>query len=178
MLIQDSRFRGGSGVAIGSIGQYLGVYEFMENITAERIVCDACRHAGYVKTFTGVQKGVPPNGGGGGLGFARNILFRDFVVSGVTDGVAQITQCTSFEGRTGDCDTSTFQLSNITWSNITGTVANNLLASLQCSGVAPCEDIVVEGVDGLVFNSNQAQPDVRCSNVGLGPGSVECNGNA
>ncbi len=62
LLIQDSHFRDGSGVAIGSIGQYPGVYEFIENVTAERIVCDRCRHAGYVKTWTGVQKGVPPNG--------------------------------------------------------------------------------------------------------------------
>ncbi|TFK93041.1 glycoside hydrolase family 28 protein [Polyporus arcularius HHB13444] len=178
LLIQDSHFRDGSGVAIGSIGQYPGMYEFIENVTAERIVCDRCRHAGYVKTWTGVQKGVPPNGGGGGVGYVKNIVFRDFNVTNITDSVAQITQCTSFEGQTGDCDTSTFQISNVTWSNISGTVSNNLLATLQCSGAAPCPDIVVEGVDGLVFNSASARPDVECSHVTLGPGSVACNGNA
>ena len=92
MLIQDSHFHGGNGVSIGSIGQYLGQYEFIENLTAERITCDGCQHVGYVKTWTGVQKGVPPNGmhirghpfllvltgrsalgGGGGTGFAKNI---------------------------------------------------------------------------------------------------------
>lgn len=94
MLIQDSHFHGGNGVSIGSIGQYLGKYEFIENLTAERITCDGCQHVGYVKTWTGIQKGIPPNGtlirdqpaaarsvltecrplgGGGGVGFARNI---------------------------------------------------------------------------------------------------------
>lgn len=62
MLVQDSRFHDTSGIAIGSIGQYLGVFEFIENVTAERITCDRCRHLGYIKTWTGVQKGVPPNG--------------------------------------------------------------------------------------------------------------------
>ena len=62
LLIQDSHFHDTIGVAIGSIGQYPGVYEFIENVTAERIICDGCAHAGYVKTWTGVEKGVPPNG--------------------------------------------------------------------------------------------------------------------
>lgn len=62
MLVQDSHFHGTGGVAVGSIGQYLGVFEFIENVTAERIVCDRCAHIGYVKTWTGVQKGAPPNG--------------------------------------------------------------------------------------------------------------------
>ncbi|RDX56268.1 pectin lyase-like protein, partial [Lentinus brumalis] len=176
MLIQDSHFRDGGGVAIGSIGQYLGVYEFIENITAERIICDRCAHAGYVKTWTGVQKGVPPNGGGGGVGFVKNILFRDFKVTNTTNGVALITQCTSYNGQTGDCDTSTFQISHVTWSNITGTVSNNLLASLQCSGAVPCPDIVIEGVQGLVFNATSSEPEIECSHVTVGPGSAACNG--
>ena len=62
LLVQDSHFHGTSGVAIGSIGQYPGVYEFIENVTAERIVCDGCHHVGHVKTWTGVELGVPPNG--------------------------------------------------------------------------------------------------------------------
>ncbi|KAI0688056.1 pectin lyase-like protein [Cerioporus squamosus] len=165
MLIQDSHFRDGGGVAIGSIGQYPGVYEFIENVTAERIVCDRCSQAGYVKTWTGVEKGVPPN------------VFRDFDVTDVAS-VARITQCTSYNGQSGDCDTSTFQISNVTWSNISGTVATNLLADLQCSGAAPCPDIVIEGVEGLVFNSTSSEPEIECSHVTVGPGSVACNGNA
>ncbi|RPD81625.1 pectin lyase-like protein [Lentinus tigrinus ALCF2SS1-7] len=165
LLVQDSHFHGTIGVAIGSIGQYPGVYEFIENVTAERIICDGCVHAGYVKTWTGVEKGVPPN------------VFRDYNVTNITDGVAQISQCTSYNGQTGDCDTSTFQISNVTWTNFSGTVANNLLGSLQCSGAAPCTDIVIEGVDGLVFNSTSTEPEIQCSHVTVGPGSVACNGN-
>lgn len=62
ILIQDSHFRRGTGVAIGSVGQLPGVYEFVENVTAERISCDKCQFAAYVKTWTGIEQGVPPNG--------------------------------------------------------------------------------------------------------------------
>ncbi|RPD81626.1 pectin lyase-like protein, partial [Lentinus tigrinus ALCF2SS1-7] len=178
LLVQDSHFHITSGVAIGSIGQYPGVYEVIENVTAERIICDGCHHVGHVKTWTGVELGVPPNGGGGGLGFVRNVVFRDYTVTNISQGVAVITQCTSYNNLTGDCDTSTFQISNITWANITGTVSNALLGSLQCSGAAPCTDIFIEGVEGLVFhNTTLPEPAVECSNVMLGPGSVTCNGN-
>lgn len=56
---------------MGSIGQYPGQINVIENITAERIKCVDTRHAGRVKTWTGITKGEPPNGGGGGLGYAR-----------------------------------------------------------------------------------------------------------
>ncbi|KAG6815495.1 hypothetical protein H0H87_001273, partial [Tephrocybe sp. NHM501043] len=54
-------------------------------------------------------------GGGGGLGYAKNMTFRNFTLSNVTNSVASITQCTSFSGATGQCDTSLFQISDVTW---------------------------------------------------------------
>ncbi|KAF5378926.1 hypothetical protein D9757_008741 [Collybiopsis confluens] len=62
ILIQDAVFHGGLGVAIGSIGQLNGVFEFIQNVTAERVLAIKSRYAGYVKTWTGVQQGFPPNG--------------------------------------------------------------------------------------------------------------------
>ncbi|KAG6916616.1 hypothetical protein DXG01_006112 [Tephrocybe rancida] len=62
ILIQDSVFHGGLGVAIGSIGQYLGQFERIENVTAERVTCLKTRYAAYIKTWTGVQQNFPPNG--------------------------------------------------------------------------------------------------------------------
>jgi polygalacturonase len=68
ILITNSTFINGLGVALGSIGQYEGVYEILENITARDITFVKTLHAGYVKTWTGQRVGYPPNGGGGGLG--------------------------------------------------------------------------------------------------------------
>ena len=67
--------------------------------------------------------------------------FKDFVVTNLTREAAQITQCTSFSGATGGCDTSLFQISDIAWLNISGTQNTDVLASLQCSGAAPCTSV-------------------------------------
>lgn len=73
ILIEDSVFRRGQGLALGSIGQYPGKWETIENIMVRNLTLIGTRYAGYVKTWTGLQKGYPPNGGGGGIGMIRNI---------------------------------------------------------------------------------------------------------
>jgi len=175
ILIQDCTFFKGLGVAIGSIGQYPGVFETVENVTAERINCVGTEFAGYFKTWTGVEQGFPPNGGGGGLGFARNITFRDYTVENLTSSPASITQCTSFQGSTGGCDTSLFQISDVTWANMTGSTNGDTIASLQCSGDAPCPGITIEGLDGVVVNGTERV--FKCSNV-VDPVGFTCSDSA
>jgi len=68
VLIEDSVFRRGQGFALGSIGQYPGFFEVIENVLVRNITCIGTKYAGYVKTWTGVQVNYPPNGGGAGLG--------------------------------------------------------------------------------------------------------------
>ena len=68
IVIKDSTFINGLGVSIGSIGQYKGVFEYVENVTVTGNMCYNTRYAAYIKTWTGQQVNYPPNGGGGGLG--------------------------------------------------------------------------------------------------------------
>ena len=68
ITVTNSIFYRGTGLALGSIGQYKGVFETIENFKAENITCVGTTHALYMKTWTGQQVGYPPNGGGGGLG--------------------------------------------------------------------------------------------------------------
>lgn len=70
IIIEDSIFYKGEGLAIGSIGQYNGMFETVENVTARRIVFQGTTYGARIKTWTGEQVGYPPNGGGGGLGCA------------------------------------------------------------------------------------------------------------
>lgn len=58
----------GTGMAMGSIGQYKGVYENIQRVQAKDITFVNTLHTVYFKTWTGEQVGYPPNGGGGGLG--------------------------------------------------------------------------------------------------------------
>lgn len=57
ILVQNSTFYKGIGMAMGSIGQYQGRYEIIENVTARDIFVYDTVYAGYAKTWTGVQQG-------------------------------------------------------------------------------------------------------------------------
>ncbi|EME42600.1 glycoside hydrolase family 28 protein [Dothistroma septosporum NZE10] len=140
IYIADCDFYNGQSLAMGSIGQYPGQIGIMENITAENIRCHNTAYAARVKTWTGVPKGQPPNGGGGGLGLAKNITFRDFTLNNVNVAWA-ITQCTSYNGERGDCDTSTFKIEDMNWGDANGTLKGDRVATLWCSGAAPCTGI-------------------------------------
>lgn len=77
---------------------------------------------------------------GGGFGYARNITFRNFEMHNV-EQAWHITQCTSYNGVEGGCDTSRFKISDMHWGAARGTVRNERVATLDCSGEAPCERI-------------------------------------
>ncbi|QSZ32202.1 hypothetical protein DSL72_001774 [Monilinia vaccinii-corymbosi] len=175
ILITNSTFYNGLGVAIGSIGQYKGVYETIENVTASKIVFYKTLHGGYVKTWTGEQVGYPPNGGGGGLGFARNITFEDFSFHSLRGSPFSITQCTTFSGTVGNCSSSAFQLSDLKMYNITGSMTNPI-ASYHCSAVAPCTNITMESIDVTDANG-AAGTGYRCTNV-IGTTGFSCTGSA
>lgn len=175
IYIYDSIFRRGQGLAIGSIGQFPGVFEFVENVYARNISFSKTRWAMYIKTWTGVEQGFPPNGGGGGLGFAKNINLHSVKTSEMR-GIFQITQCTSFEGATNDCDTSQFQISELHYGDIMGTTTTNEVADLQCSKAAPCSGIEIENVTLDVLGGGVADGFV-CSNV-RDPEGFRCAGGS
>jgi len=164
ILIEDCVFYNGGGIAIGSIGQYDGVFEVIQNVTARNITVHSTAYGAYIKTWTGVQKGYPPNGGGGGIGFASNLLFEDFKMDSVKNGLT-FTQCTSYNGQSGGCDTSLFNIHNVTARNWTGTSTSNNAAVLQCSAAAPCFDISMQHVKLSVVNSDTLQHDYLCNNT-------------
>ncbi|KAG4033191.1 hypothetical protein MFRU_005g02040 [Monilinia fructicola] len=163
ILITNSTFYNGLGVAIGSIGQYKDVYETIENVTVSKIVFYKTLHGGYVKTWTGEQVEYPPNGGGGGLGLARNITFEDFSFHSLRGPPFSITQCTTFSGTAGNCSSSAFQLSDLKMYNISGSMTNPT-ASYQCSAVAPCSNITMENINVKDANGT-AGAGYRCTNV-------------
>jgi galacturan 1,4-alpha-galacturonidase len=164
----------GMGLAMGSIGQYPGQIEVIENVTAENIIFDGVHFAGRIKTWTGLHKGVPPNGGGGGLGYAKNITFRNFEMRDVYQAYL-VEQCISYNGIPGGCDTSEFQVSGLRWINASGTLTGENVATFQCSAAAPCEDVDLSGNELVRAGSDADVSGFLCSNVQSQQG-FECTG--
>lgn len=132
------------------------------------------RYGAYFKTWTGISTGYPPNGGGGGLGYAANITLEDFTLKDAT-GIFAITQCTSYNSATGGCDTSEFNIRDVTLRNWVGTAQSDVVAELQCSGAAPCTGIVIEGIDVLDTVNNTIPASYLCDSV-VSPVGFNCTG--
>ncbi|WQF87062.1 Putative glycoside hydrolase, family 28, pectin lyase/virulence factor [Colletotrichum destructivum] len=146
--VYDSEFFGSTGIAMGSIGQFAGQFEYIENVFARNVTLHDTLRACYFKTWTGVQIGYPPNGGGGGTGYARNIVLEDVTLDGARGEPLFITQCESYSGHAGEsCDTSTFAISDVVWRGIRGTVADGVASAgfFRCSAAAGgCGNLTVE----------------------------------
>jgi galacturan 1,4-alpha-galacturonidase len=167
---------GGTGMTIGSVGQYLNNPDYVENVLFEDITCVDSIDGAYVKTWQGVEQSQTGNGdsGGGGSGLINNITFRNFRVQNV-DLPIQITQCIYSEhAGASTCDTSRMQISNITWQNFTGTSKYNVAASLHCAASHPCPDIYFRDVNitsvnatkGLkLFNTTVQDEVFQCANI-------------
>lgn len=180
ITIRDSHFYNGLGIAVGSIGQYNDAFETVENIHVENVYLSNTLHAFYVKTWTDDQVGYPPNGGGGGLGFASNITIKNMTVSGVRTAAFAVSQCTRFSGApgVGNCTNSQFQVKNIEIDGMTGTTKDSgkRVVSLQCSAIAPCTNITLSNID-LKLSSGAAPGNYLCCNVVNTPG-WNCTGAA
>lgn len=79
---------GGTGIAFGSIGQYKDKLDYLENIRLYDITVKPSRqhkpkNGLYYKSWMGNEYGTPPNGGGGGRGYARDIVVQNFRVEEV-----------------------------------------------------------------------------------------------
>lgn len=166
ITIIDSHLYDGLGIAIGSIGQYKGEFETIENVRVENVHYNNTLHAFYVKTWTNDQNGYPPNGGGGGLGYAANMTLRNLTTTGLRGGAFTISQCTRFSGAPGqgNCTNSKFQIRDVEISGLTGTTKDQRVASLQCSAVAPCTNITLGGID-LTFNNGTRAGSYLCGKV-------------
>ncbi|KAL1303108.1 hypothetical protein AAFC00_006547 [Neodothiora populina] len=174
ILIEDCEFYRGVGLAMGSIGQFNNTFETIENVTARNIITHNTDWGAYIKTWTGVSKGYSPNGGGGGIGYVSNLTFEDFTLDR-TRGIFSITQCTNYEGNGGDCDTSKFNVHDVTIRDWRGTSLTGVVGQLQCSAASPCYGLDMQDVQITVADSGDAATEYLCDSVEA-PIGFSCTG--
>ncbi|KAL7914357.1 glycoside hydrolase family 28 protein [Trichoderma velutinum] len=158
-----------AGIAIGSLGQYEGVQDVVENITAEDVSLYGSRNGAYIKTYLGKRTYWPPQGGGGGNGYVRNVVFKNFHIANITASPVLIQQCTHWAGYNvpacADTPPTGF-FSNISWSNFTGYMNEKVgtkAISWACSPLATCEGFSFKDIN--VKSSTGANGTYSCTNV-------------
>ncbi|KAI8158979.1 Alpha-L-rhamnosidase rgxB [Colletotrichum sp. SAR 10_70] len=166
ILVEDSTFDRSLGIAFGSLGQYKGVFEKVENVTVRRIKGLKTRYGAYVKTWTGDQVSYPPNGGGGGIGYLRNATLSNFNLTQTQQVPFVIGQCTSYSGEKGDCESSMFKISEMTVRGWVGDGASSYVADMDCSEAAGgCDNITIEDVALTNTTTGDDVTKYRCRGV-------------
>lgn len=167
--LYDSEFWNGAGVAVGSMGQFLGQHEEIRGFHVRNVTLHGATRLVNVKSWTGLQIGYPPNGGGGGTGHAHDVVFEDITLDGTRDNPLHFWQCESYIGRSGEfCDTSEFKISDFVFRNVRGYAGRNvqLGGRFMCSAAAGgCSNIAVEKWNVRNPETNEVLNRWRCHNV-------------
>ncbi|RPA96706.1 pectin lyase-like protein [Choiromyces venosus 120613-1] len=164
IFLQNLWCNGTHGVSMGSIGQYPGVMDIIENVYIENITMLNAQNGARLKTWAG------PN-----IGYGRinNVTYKDFYVDNV-DYPLILTQCYSTNKTECAKHPSEVNFSNITFLNFSGMSSGKrgrLTAEVICSPNAVCENIFMEDID---IHSPVGEPAaVTCDGV-TGDIGIDC----
>ncbi|THH32774.1 hypothetical protein EUX98_g1418 [Antrodiella citrinella] len=145
MLVSNMVCNGSHGISVGSLGQYAGTADIVENVTVHDVVMKIAQYGARIKVFGGNPS--PSSTAGGGTGLAKNITFANIHVENV-DTPMYINQCYSTDADVCAQFPSKLTISDVHYINITGTSSGaegTVVADLECS--SNCTDITATGTD-------------------------------
>ncbi|KAF8909621.1 pectin lyase fold/virulence factor [Gymnopilus junonius] len=117
LSIRNITCRGGTGIAFGSLGQYVGLL-----FRLDPSIQPLMENGVYFKSWDGSVNGAPPTGGGGAGGLVKNVVIRNVQLDRV-DNAVHLYQ------------------TNLGLSNWVGTADTNTIVNFQCSPAVGCGTI-------------------------------------
>ncbi|RSL76766.1 Exopolygalacturonase X-2 [Fusarium euwallaceae] len=150
IIVQGLVCNSSHGISVGSLGQYPGVFDNIENLYIYNISMSNATDGARLKVWPGadVQK---PEGwiGGGGEGRVRNVTYERFFNDN-NDGAIKIDQCYgAVSAAECEADPSKVILTDILFKDFWGTVSKKndpVVGSLICSSEDSCDNIRAENV--------------------------------
>jgi len=154
VLVENLDCTGSHGISVGSLGQFPGVFDIVQNVTSRNIKMTSAQNGARIKAWAG------PNVGSG---IVKNITFENFVESAVDHPVV-IDQCYMTAAPVCAQFPSNTFIQDVVFRNISGTSTGAVVAALTCSPDGRCNNVEVDDLN-LTFPSGPAQ--FTCSNVVL-----------
>lgn len=160
ILVRNMYCSGSHGISVGSLGQYAGETDIVENIWVENITMINAQNGARIKVFPGNPS--PTSVSGGGTGHVKNVTYVDFRVTNVDNPII-VTQCYNSNTATCEAYPSNLTISNIEFIDVTGTSSGaegQVVVSLVCSAL--CDDFSSRGTHIL---PPTGQPVYDCANI-------------
>ncbi|KAK0451691.1 pectin lyase fold/virulence factor [Armillaria borealis] len=160
VLVSNLSCNGSHGISVGSLGQYSGIFDIVENITATDIFMSNAQNGARIKAWAG---------SGVGSGIVKNITFTNFEVSKVDNPIV-IDQC--YMTSSSECSKfpSNTIIEDVWFNDVFGTSSGATVASLECSPDGRCGDI---NVNDLNLKAGKGTATYECQNVVLSGNAVD-----
>ncbi|KXL49328.1 MAG: glycoside hydrolase family 28 protein [Acidomyces sp. 'richmondensis'] len=151
ILVQNLFCNGSHGISVGSLGQYVGEIDIVENVYVYNISMNNASDGARIKVWPGSPAELSGDlQGGGGSGRVNNITYQDMVIDNV-DYAIEVTQCYGQKNLTLCFEyPSNLTISDITISNIHGTTSTKyepISGYVVCSSEDVCSNIVLNDID-------------------------------
>jgi galacturan 1,4-alpha-galacturonidase len=179
--VQSLWCNGSHGVSVGSLGQYVGSFDIVENIMVSNVSMHNATDGARIKVWPNTPSALSGDlQGGGGSGRVRNITYEDMLIDAV-DYAMEITQCYGQSNLTlCQMYPSPLTIEEVYFRRIKGKTTKKYqpqIAAFACSSASVCGNIYATDIDVLspngtelayCLNQVQANLDVECTTRWLG----------
>ncbi|PSK60570.1 Endopolygalacturonase B [Elsinoe australis] len=167
VLVQGLSCTGSHGISVGSLGQYKGTYDIVEDILVYNNTLTNVTDGARIKAWPGAPAALSGDlQGGGGSGRVQNIVYDTMTVNNA-DYAIEVTQCYGQKNLTL-CQQfpSSLEIRDVVIRNVKGTASSkykNVSGYVRCSSNTTCSDIQLSGID--VRAPNGTKNLFTCGNV-------------
>ncbi|GIZ41876.1 hypothetical protein CKM354_000516500 [Cercospora kikuchii] len=170
ILVQNLHCNGSHGISVGSLGQYPGEVDIVEDIMVANISMYNASDGARIKVWPGASAAMSVDlQGGGGLGRVNRVTYKDMYIENV-DYAVEITQCYGQKNLTlCNAFPSNLTISGIDISGIHGKTSkkyNPYSGYVVCSSPNVCSNISLADID--VLSPAGAKNSFQCGNVDEG----------
>ncbi|KAH8198061.1 hypothetical protein TruAng_007785 [Truncatella angustata] len=161
VLVQSLFCNGSHGISVGSLGQYKGEYDIVENVFVTNISMHNATDGARIKIWPNTASALSDDlQGGGGDGRVNNITYTDWTIDNV-DYSIEVDQCYGQSNLTLCLEyPSPLKITNVIFNNFKGATSKKYqpqVATFACSSDTACSNIVSTDFSVLSPNgTNQA----------------------
>ncbi|KAJ5242000.1 uncharacterized protein N7469_000327 [Penicillium citrinum] len=166
IIVQNLHCNGSHGISVGSLGQYPGEVDIVENLLIYNISMFNASDGARIKVWPGISSAMSTDlQGGGGSGSVKNVTYDTMVIDNV-DYAIEVTQCYGQKNLTL-CNQypSNLTISDILFTNIKGTTSGKRdpdVGTIVCSSETVCSNIKATNID---VQSPDGDDEFVCTNV-------------
>ncbi|CAD6441728.1 8f28391f-bece-4afc-b165-64c327e63043 [Sclerotinia trifoliorum] len=181
ILVQNLACNGSHGISVGSLGQYAGEFDIVENVYVYNATLTNASDGARIKAWPNTASALSGDlQGGGGSGRVQNITYDTMHVENV-DYAIEIDQCYGQKNLTLCLQyPSALTITDIVFKHFTGTTSSKYspeIGTFACSSSSVCNNIVATDInvkspkgtnEAYCLNVNNATLDVTCNNTPKG----------